>query len=328
MVDLDFNGHEAVIRDARRAAIVCNSSTASMVPGMHTRLRDINPCLDVNILQPTEMACQLKMREYDFYVILTLECPFHPFENSAVLRCGMPLDDRSEMNSIADSFYCTKLARKKGVAENAYLRMDATTNAVVTDSQMFYDYFSYVSPTTCISPKNSVVERDRVRFLISRLAAIDRIKGKQTFGIFFACIGYQALATEVSKFLETMGKDTLVVFLKDISWERLVAIEFIDVIVVIDCPFYTHFDIKIHLPLVTPFEVAQSFKSEWVGEYGVNEFDVTNARAHVYGCSDVPECTDVVLGKETYNLEYSVGDTDMQIHEGLTGCAQNYSKGK
>lgn len=316
---LDFQELEEKAKSAATIAVICNADTASMIPEAQATILRANASASVRILEPAEIACRHKTPRYDLHVLLTLECPFHSFENAVLLkrRCtsSVPGD-----GAVFDSRFPRAV---RNVSEDAYAGRDCV---VVSDCQRFYDYFFYVSGATSFS--GAAREGDRVRFLVSRLALVDRVRGRRTFGVFFSSAEYRALAEKVSKFLEERGKETLLVFVRDISWERLVAIEFAEVFVVIDCPFYTHFDIKTHVPHVTPFEVALSFKETWDGEYGINEFEAAGLSVEGRAGPSSEGCTEMVLCRETYNVEYSAGDSaDTAIHPGLRGNPESYSHG-
>ncbi|KAL0265692.1 UNVERIFIED_CONTAM: hypothetical protein PYX00_011406 [Menopon gallinae] len=289
---LDFGELEERAKRAETVAVICNADTAFMVPETQEAIQKANASATVRILEPADIACRHKTPRYDLHVLLTLECPFHSFENAVLLkrRCTLVI---SGDDAVFDSRF-PHAARN--VSENAYA---GRVRVVVSDCQRFYDYFFYVSGATSFS--SAAREGDRVRFLVSRLALVDRVRGRRTFGIFFSSPEYRALAEKVSKFLEDRGKETLLVFVRDISWERLVAIEFAEVFVVVDCPFYTHFEIKTHVPLVTPFEVALSFKETWDGEYGINEFETAGLSAEEKAVSSVEGCTEMVLCRGTYH---------------------------
>lgn len=319
---LDFQELEEKAKKAATIAVICNENTALMVPETHAAILRANAAASVRILEPAEIACRYKTPRYDLHVLLTLECPFHSFENAVLLKrkCDSSVfrDD-----AVFDSRFPSAA---RNVSEDAYLE---GTRVVVSDNQRFYNYFFYVTGATSFSGAAS--EEDRVRFLVSRLSLVDKVRGRRTFGIFFSSAEYRALAERISKFLEERGKETLLVFVRDISWERLVAIEFAEVFVVIDCPFYTHFDIKTHVPLVTPFEVALSFKETWDGKYGINEFEIAGLSEKGSPSPVLPSSegsAEMVLCRGTYDVEYSAGDaTDTSIHPGLQGNTEGYSRG-
>lgn len=317
---LDFKDLEEKAKKATTIAVICNVNTVSMVPETHAAILRANAEASVRILEPTEIACRYKTPRYDLHVLLTLECPFHSFKNVVLLRrvCA-------SFVSRDDFVYDSRFPHaSRNVSEDAYFE---GTRVVVSDCQRFYNYFFYVAGATSFS--GAACEEDRVRFLISRMALVDKVRGRRTFAIFFSSAEYRRLAERISKFLEERGRETLLVFVRDISWERLVAIEFAEAFVVIDCPFYTHFDIKTLVPLVTPFEVALSFKETWDGKYGINEFEIVGLSAENDSISPpLNESTEMVLCRGTYNVEYSAEDSaDTSINPGLKGNSEGYSRG-
>lgn len=317
---LDFHELEEKAKKAVTVAVICNASTASMVQETHAAILRANAAASVRVLEPAEIACRHRTPRYDLHVLLTLECPFHSFENAVLLK-------RKCTSSVFvnDAVFDSRFGRaSQNISEGAYLER---TCVVVSDCQRFYNYFFYVAGAA--SSAGAANEGDRVRFLISRLALVDKVRTRRTFGIFFSSAEYRTLAEKVSKFLEKRGRETLLVFVRDISWERLVAIEFAEVFVVIDCPFYTHFDIKTHVPLVTPFEVALSFKETWDGKYGINEFETVGLSAEEGSMTPSTEGgTKMVLCRGTYDVEYSAGDSvDISIHPGLSGNSEGYCRG-
>lgn len=311
MNELDLVLLEQKLKIHKSIGIISDTKHVPLISDIISRIKEIDSSIDVRILPIAEIACRIKSKIFPFYILLCLECPYHRFKDSIRIQ-------KVEAPQIQDNVICDSYHSKKNEIVNIPLTCD-----ICTESQQFYDYFFYTSDS---NPTNSkIIKKDKMRFLISRMARMDKIKEKKVFGIFFTSPHYYQLAQEIETFLISKGKGTILVFLKEVNVDRLIAIEQVDIVVVIDCPFFTYFDLPMHITLVTPFELAQAYKNSWNGEYLINDFNIVDNMID----EEVDlnqECYGLMTLKPTYDFEYEVEGEDTKIHMGKSGIPTSYKR--
>ncbi|KAF7683407.1 hypothetical protein TCON_1385 [Astathelohania contejeani] len=186
----------------------------------------------------------------------------------------------------------------------------------------------FLNETIYYKLENNVKEFDRIRFLISRLARTENIKKKQIFGIFYSSPIFTELAVSISKYLSLKEKDSYLICLKNISWERLTCYDIIDCYVIIDCPMFTYFELDLFV--VTPFEIQMGFADKWEGGYSINEFNPIIENINVNKSKELvlkySKSGELLLKREFIGLEYENSDVDNTINLGLKGKASGYKK--
>lgn len=208
---------------------------------------------NIMILKTEEIACQLKYKNTDLYILLTDECPLHPFKLAYKIK-------NTSLNKILNSPY--------EIIEEE-IKIFSKEIIINTKNELIYNYFYYHNN---IEPKFNLI--NKTKFLISRLSKIEKSKEKKIFGIFFSSIYYEKMANKIIKFLISINKKAYKYFLRDINESRLNCFDGIECIVVIDCPFKLKFT-NFHIPMLIPFEIQMAF-GDWNGEYFINKFDLIN----------------------------------------------------
>lgn len=174
---------------------------------------------------------------------------------------------------------------------------------------------------------NNAKISDHTSFLISRLSKIEKIKDKKIFGIFFCSKTFLPLARNIRKFLNEHGKISYLIYLNDVTAERLTCVDFIEVIVLINCPVLFDYNMDVYKSVVTPFDIQLAFSDdEWDGEYEANRFEpkmvVGNEIVVIENKIDV--LRNEIASKEIICVPYGDNDRNMKISDGKKGMASKY----
>lgn len=201
---------------------------------------------------------------------------------------------------------------------------------VVSKNQNLCDYFIYkYENSTCFY--NDVVKNDRIKYLMKENIRGNIIKESKMFGIFYTSKTFEDIANNLHANLNRIGR-AYKVFLKDVSYERLISIENIDCIVLIDCPLF-NCEINIHIPIISPFSVSCGISNTWKNNYDKNFIDNESWMKSINDQSDSKEliignrATELLLSKEFQGVNYKSqhSDEDMEIHIGKSGIATKYN---
>lgn len=190
--------------------------------------------------------------------------------------------------------------------------------------------------STTVTPHNTerahsfTTEFDRVKFLVSRLSRVEKVKHLNIFGIYFTNFKLEQFAYKIKEYLVSRGKKVYMYYLRDISYERLTCMDGIECVVIVDCRYHTRFDINIGMPIVVPFELNLAFDGErWDGAYDVNTFN--DAGADGNECTDMIACDyystgELIKRNEDQCVNFYVEQFDDRIHDGLDGIAGSYKQ--
>lgn len=168
---------------------------------------------------------------------------------------------------------------------------------------------------------------DETTFLISRLSKVEKIKSRNVFGIFFSSRQFLFLAQKVRRFLNEQKKISYLIFLNDISHERLTCIDGIEVVVLITCPQFFDFDLDVIVPIVAPFEVQLAFsEDEWDGGYEPNKFNPSYKQSNeiVVFENKIDILRREVMKREIVAVPYEVSEDCSEILDGRCGIASGY----
>lgn len=273
--------------------------TIGIVPTLNSNVTTIydqlSKSFDVFILQPQNKVCPYKILKFDFYVFMQPTCNFHYLTNSVYI----PPD-----------------------TTNIHLYLEDTLPAElpIFNPKLFtHSLYNFEHYNTFI--------KNQSKFLISRMSRIQKIKDKKVFGIYFTNKIYKEYAENLQKYLTSKSINSYLIFLEDISYERLTCIDNIEIYVVLDCMSSFLFDCT-EIVVVTLYEVWIAFYEDiWNGDY--LPFNFQNIEEKVL--SDV---TDVVLmesrlkniniDNEMTAVSYETIGAVNEIVEGKKGIASVY----
>ena len=197
---------------------------------------------------------------------------------------------------------------------------------IVTENQSILDYYNYKHESIKRLP-NGLALKSRMKHLMKENVNGAKIKEKKLIALVFTDPSFEGVVDELYRRLSRKAR-VYRVFLKDISYERLISIDHIDCIVLVDCPVF-QCDMPIHIPIVSPFSAVCGLCDEWRGEYDRNYTGEGDADDVIP--SD--ETSIVALGRAAELMECrefkgvlygAEDDGDMSIHVGRTGIASKY----
>ncbi|RVD93346.1 diphthamide synthase subunit DPH2 [Tubulinosema ratisbonensis] len=324
MYKINYEEIEEKIKNINNLIIIPHKDSMEETVLIYDFIEKINPNINKVIFSPTEIICKTKIYdEYDLLIVFSPLCYIHTPKNVIKIYKNeeLILDDKKFY--IFDSTFESILEKEveKECKINVTEENKVEDLIVVTHSQQFYNYFSYIFNNT--KPYFEKIKIfDKTDFLMKRICLFDKIKSQKRFGIFFTNVEFKEKADKLKNFLENRKKEVVLIYLKEVSLERLIAFEYLEIIVVIDCPFFIYFDYNSHIPVITPFELVQSFKKEWEGDFEINEFNFDNLDEEII---EKNEETRLVLPVKYNSVEYfREGMYDEDIHNGITGTPSNY----
>lgn len=247
------------------------------------------------------VACRIKLPQNGFFICLTDVCDIHRLEHCIVIQ--------------------EKGTRKLQYSEDAF--------KITCNNPNIIKYYQMKHENLKINSETEIENFDRMQFLISRLARIEKAQNATIFGIYFTNPYFYEFANKLKNILKENNKKGYLFHVGDISFERLSCVDGLECAVVIDCEYYNWFHIELNIPLIVPFELSCIF-TEWKGNYDINQFQMPEKQ------KENEICTELIL-QEHYNtgqlvkrneiqaVPYFVEDeSDDKIYEGYSGIAGNY----
>ncbi|KAL6120885.1 hypothetical protein NUSPORA_02306 [Nucleospora cyclopteri] len=99
------------------------------------------------------------------------------------------------------------------------------------------------------------------------------IKEKSVFAIIYTNKYYEEIAEKAYKLLRKYKRSVYKLFLKDVNYERLISIDSIECIVLIECPSIP-FTIDIHIPVISLFSMCRGIDDQWTNDYSRNQIKI------------------------------------------------------
>jgi diphthamide synthase subunit DPH2 len=309
---IDWDRLEEAVRGRKEVAILSSEEYKSMIQPIHNFIKQKNPETDIWLLNGGDILCPTKTEEFDLYVTLGVECPVHRFSSSIPIRAR----DRAELSSpIDNAIFDSTHSMEPGPASSE------EEAVVVTRNQRFYDYHHY---SRNVRPFYDGIEiKDKMQYLMAQCNRGERIKKLEVFAVVFTSKVYEELAASVRDALVSRSKSAYLLFLKDLSYERLITIEGVECVVVVDCPLFDCSHIDLHIPIVTPFEVRYALSNEWESGYSRNSFGIVPLGA----CKELTvsgRAGRILMSSGFQGVPHELEEDDMDVHVGHRGTAQRY----
>lgn len=340
----------------RQIYIIPQRKNEGLTQIVYEKFRKHNPI----ILCSTQFACRYKYNKDGFYVILCDMCDLHVFEwyvvwdkfkgrsisygervqvdcwnenfveyllmkydNVEMSGCGEEETEKEkiEMSKISGSVEKMKIDPKAVEKEESDLEIDY---------ENILDIFRRNKREIINDTRKKVKNFDRIKFLISRLNRIEKIKDLEIFGIYFTNFELVEFVYRIKDYLISKYKKAYVFYLKDVSYERLTCMDGVECVVIVDCQYFNYFHIDIHLPIVVPFELNLAFSGrEWNGEYDINSFEfddegINNCRDLI--TQELYSTGELVKKNECQSVDFFDEGHDVQIYDGLDGIAGSYKQ--
>lgn len=330
---LDFSKLE----EFDEVAILFSKKYKDNVEAIYTEITVKFPEKNVYLVPNKDILCAAKCRKYKSYVLIGIECPLHKFDNTVQFKIPLSqkaLEDIRDHNGpiVTDSIH-TDMNISDLISSNHNGEV-----LVVTDSQQVLNYYtSMYERVKCYSPeyeKSNLLEcEDRVRYLMKENTDSRKLERKRLIGVIFTSKCFEPLATNLANAINRFAR-AYKIFLRDISYERLISIDHLDCLVLIDCPLF-QCRIDLHIPVLSPFAVNCFINGTWTDEYERNRFEPSREINGVDQNQDASS-TDIVFTSpagEILESRWYKGapfqgsdEDDMEIYQGRKGIALGYEK--
>lgn len=276
------------------------------------------------ILSPN-IACSYKSAKFESYVILGVECPLHPFKNAVYFKIPLPkLISQQIINHnglvFADSIYEASQINSGANKTNELL--------IVTEEQEILDYYVY-NYDNVISAFNLEI-KDKVKYIMSENIRAEKLSKFKMFGVVFTSREFENIADNLCTSISSNSLPTQAraykIYLRDISYERLISIDMIDCIVLVDCPIFAC-NINTHIFIVSPFTINVWLTGDWNDRYNKN---ISNNIRNINQETDESQLVLQGRGADIMEMRYFKGvpfannNGDTTIYDGKSGIASCY----
>ncbi|ELA41472.1 uncharacterized protein VICG_01456 [Vittaforma corneae ATCC 50505] len=313
----------STLENFNEIAIVFSKSFKNQIKSIYEDLTMRFPTKDVYLVPSNDILCSAKCDKYEAYVLVGIECPIHTFENAVQFKVELKPEVKDKIKSYDGKVALDSIYTNDGLVNKSdeFCESEAhgadTPILVVTENQMVFDYYSYKYENIEKSSED-LKSRTRVSYLMKENASGGKLENKRMVGVVFTSRAFEDIATSLVKTINQFSR-AYKIFLKDVSYERLISIDNIDCIVLVDCPFFQcSFDL--HIPILTPFSVNCYMTEKWSDQYNRNSFE----------CSETKELAIQSHAGEIMETRWFKGavfrteEEDMNIYKGRKGIATEY----
>ncbi|KAM0680974.1 hypothetical protein GINT2_000756 [Glugoides intestinalis] len=298
-------------------AILFSTQFKNIVKEIHDELTAKFPLKEILLVPSKDILCSAKCDKYESYVLVGIECILHRFDNAVQYRKPLEIDIERKVADFPgevfiDSLY--NIESKKSLNES----IESSPILVVTENQMVLDYYCYKYEEVS-SAFNSIDIKSKVKQIMKENVNGERLKEKKMVGVVFTSRLFEELATSIVRKINEFSR-AYKIFLKDISYERLISIDNLDCIVLVDCPMFQQ-NISLHIPVLSPFSVECAINREWKHQYDRNGFQENKEKAIVLQTYSAEIMENRWFKGAIFNNE----EEDMTIYEGRKGIATEYA---
>ena len=188
---------------------------------------------------------------------------------------------------------------------------------MVTENQALLDFYCFKYENVS-SFFNFLELKSRVQFLMKENIKSLKFENKKMIGVIFTSVLFEDIADALIKKINGISR-AYKIFLKDISYERLISIDNLDCIVLVDCPLF-QCDLNLHIPVLSPFSVDCAINNKWSDIYDKNVLVGTESK--VLAISSF--ASELMVKREYQGVLFTNDENDMSIHQGQKGIASNY----
>ncbi|EJW03590.1 hypothetical protein EDEG_02080 [Edhazardia aedis USNM 41457] len=341
----------------------------SEIPHIYNYLEMLS--YEVILSQPERTVCPMKLDENTFYYVMCPICQHDHSHRRIIIHNpqNFVLEKIDEMIRSRNNNHALETQKKTKIEKLNILSPKSNSKVENTAIDKFEENalnlsFNNADNTSYFSKKEAEIEinednfkgfaniqsPDLTTFLISRLAQVEKSKGKKIFNIIFTSYEYKELAKKVEEYIlksikassktDTNKCDVIVylTFLMDVSYERLIAIDNVEVIILIDCPYFFPFKNYLLVPLLTPFDIFILFGKWLDGKYFPNKIDFDSFDIDIYKNketaivlrkSQIVRLNEYLPENKIISVPYYIDNKQEisdNIDEGLTGIASEYQK--
>lgn len=336
----------------------------NVIQEIHDIICDIFPDKLIFLVSVNNVICASKINKnkYESYLIIGQECPIHRFNNAVYYKQKLTaeMDEmiRSHSGSVIyDSVYSVYDGIDESyeyIGSNYYISKNNNSNLaanlpadeptdqhniplIISTNQYIVDYYNFHYEEINTLP--SMIIKDRMKYLMKENINGNKIKNKRIIGIIYTSEDYESMADDIicnikniNSFNENINSSNEAVcaykiFLRDISYERLISIDHLD------CPVF-QCDIPIHIPVISPFSVSCAVENKWISTYVKNYITTinrTNTNSSI--CTGNTALTTTIAGelmelRDFKGVSFMADNEVMGIFEGRSGLASKYENEK
>ncbi|KAF9765003.1 hypothetical protein NGRA_0069 [Nosema granulosis] len=316
---LDYEKIQKKIANIKELAILASKDYSNMVEDVYTKIQRMNNEIEIFILSGDTILCPSKATKFDFYVVLGVACPLHNFDDAVYVNQDLNDEDLEQIKNFDGNVICDSTFNyKDGTIEH-----EKTTKCmIVSKNSLFKRYYATQKDCTFLFGYDGESKMD---FLMARINKAEKVRAKQIFAVLFTSYIFEEKAIKVKNQIVNSGRYAYLLHLKNVHYNRLITIEGIDAIVMIDCPLFDNLNIDIFIPIVTPCEINYMLTGQWDGIYDSHKID----EKHISTTTDLTQVKgagEIILQSGFLGLEFGSDNKDYKIYEGQTGIADSYEK--
>lgn len=304
------------LENFNETAILFSYNFKNEIQTIYNNLLETFPTKNIYLVPSKEILCSSKVTNYESYILVGIECPIHRFKNAFQFKIDLKENFVQKIqnfkgNIVFDSIYGKEDVIKK--PEDDFL--------VVTENQLVLDYYSYKYENVEQLDKKLDI-KSRVKFLMKENIKANKLNEKKMVGVIFTSPIFEDIASSLVNKINTFST-AYKIFLKDISYERLISIDNIDCIVLVDCPFFQcTFDL--HIPVLSPFSVECFITEKWNDQYNRNSFDLSENKEVAIQSHLKGHAGELMEKRWFKGVVYETEEEDFNIYEGKKGIATEY----
>lgn len=299
-------------------AILFSSRFKTIVKEIYHELSTKFPLKEIFLVPSKDILCSAKCDKYESYVLVGVECVLHKFDNAIQYKRPLETDILQKIGDFSgDVFVDSVYGIENKTTGNEPLEQSKIL--VVTENQMVLDYYSYKYDDVSTA-FNGLDVKSKLKQIMKENINAERLKDKKMIGVIFTSKLFEELATSIVQQINLFSR-AYKIFLKDISYERLISIDSLDCVVLVDCPVFQQ-NISLHIPVLSPFSVECSINGQWKDQYNRNDFYECKEKAIVIQTHSAEIMENRWFKGAVFNNE----EEDMNIYEGRKGIATEYDK--
>lgn len=316
-------------------AILFSPEYKHLVESINDTLTGLFPEKEVYLVPSKSILCSAKCDRYESYVLVGIECPLHKFENCVQYKIDqIEFDVRDYKGRIfLDSIYTNNINDNKNININDSNNINNTninindisinnnmdeSAMILTNNQAVLDYYSTIYENIGTPFKNLNI-KTKVQHLMKEYSNASKLKNKKMVGVVFTSRVFEDLASSIVNKINQFSR-AYKILLKDVSYERMISIDNIDCIVLVDCPLF-EFKESIHVPVISPFSVEHFIKESSTKDSGSTEEQIpTRQEESLVLHSSAVE----IMENRWFKGVIFTGEEDMKIYQGRKGIATSY----
>ncbi|KAI5149657.1 hypothetical protein ENBRE01_1039 [Enteropsectra breve] len=292
------------------------------------QLTAVFPLKEIYLVSKNDVMCPLKCKAFQSYLIFGSCCPIHSFTNAQYHKIPLPEEYRMKISEhtgpvYVDSIYQSDIPITPVMHQDKSQESNDVSSApilVVSENQRIVDYFNYRCEET-LPVSDSTTLKNRMRYLMKENMNGSKIKSKKIFGVVYTHPDYEPIADNIVKRINTVAR-AYRIYLRDLSYERLISIDNIECLVLVDCPVF-ECTISLHIPVISPFSVECGFSDQWKDSYD------RNYAKEISTCTSLAVNSyagEIMLSRDYQGVPYRNDEENTKIEIGQKGIASKYEK--